>query len=162
MKTGTLLQSLLLAAGLTLGGIPAVQADRPHPDATGHGNYHNVQHTRHGPGHAPWWSSSRHGKHNPKNHGRDNRFEYKHRLSDRHDGHGDRHDYRDRLRHGKHDGHGDWYDHGDRWKYGKYNNRSDGRDHKDYKKHGKHDGRDDAGRKGHRSRSAGIGYTGRS
>ncbi|MGD8630391.1 MAG: hypothetical protein PVG72_06625 [Gammaproteobacteria bacterium] len=159
MKTATLLQSFLLAAGLMLGGIPAVQADRPHSDAPAHGNYHNLQHNKHGSGHTPWWSSSRHGKHNPKNHGnhgRDNGLRYRHWLHDRHGDHGDRHKYGDSLWHDRHDGHGD------RWKHGKYDGHDDGHDHKDYKKHGKREGWDDAGRKGHRSRSSGIRYTGRS
>ena len=165
MKTGILLQSFLLAAGLTLGGIPAVQADRPHSDAPGHANHHNVQHHKHGSGHTPWWSSSRHGKHNPKNHknhGRDKGLEYSHWLSDRHHGHGDRHDHDGHGWHGKYDGYGNRHNQGDHWWHGKHDGLDNRHDRKGHRQHGKHAGRDNAGRKGIRSRSAGIGYTGRS
>ena len=174
MKTGTLLQSFLLAAGLVLGGIPAVQADHAYPGNPGGGKYHHLLKDKHSHGHAPWWSSSYHGKHDPKHHvNQCNSRDHDHRPwhYDRHDAHGDRHDHGGYWKHGKYDGRGDWYGHGDHWKHDKYDARGDRHDHKghkgdkhhkDYKKHGKRDGRDDQGRKGYRSSSAGIGYTGRS
>jgi hypothetical protein len=169
MKTGTLLQSFLLAAGLILGGISAVQAHSDYSSNPGNGKYHHFQHDKRSSGHTPWWSSSYHG-----NHRKSSGHDHNHWQYGRHDGHGDGRDHGDHWKYGKRDGHGDRNDHGDRWKHGKYDGRGDGRDHKDYKdrkvykdrkdykKYGRRDGRDDAGRKGHQSRSAGIGYTGRS
>jgi hypothetical protein len=152
MKTGTLLQSFLLTAGLILGGIPTVQADYAYSGKPGSGKYHHFQNDRRSSGHTPWWSSSHHGKHNPERHWQNGKY----------DSRGDRHDRGNHWKHGKYDGRGDRHDHGDHWKHGKYDGRGHGRDRKDIWQHGRHDGRGDAGRKGQRSRSAGIGYTGRS
>jgi hypothetical protein len=147
MKSGSLLQSLLLVAGLVVGGIPAVQADHAYPANPGSGKYHYLLKDKRSSGHTPWWSSSYHGKHNPKHH-------WKHDRGGGHD--------LGRWQYGRYDSRSDGRDHGERWKHGRFDGHGSGRDQKGHRQHGNRDGWGDAGRKGQRSRSAGIGYTGRS
>jgi hypothetical protein len=144
MKTSTLLQSFLLAAGLLLGGTSAVHADRAHATIPSGGYYHSHQHDGRSSGHTPQWYSGHHhpGRANLSHHGK---YYGKHNLNhheNRHQGHG--------------------YGHGGHRQYGKHDGRGYGRDHKGHWQHGTYDTRYDAGRKGHRTRSGSIGYTGRS
>jgi hypothetical protein len=165
MKTGTLLQSFLLTAGLVLGGISAAEAHNQYSGNPGNGKYHHLPSYKSNSGHTPWWSSSRHDNHAPEHHwkhGKSSINNHDHRPLDKHDRHGDRYDRKDHWKHGKYDGHGDRRDHGDRMKRGKYDGHGDGRDHKGHRQYNKREGRADAGRKEQRFRPAGIGYTGRS
>jgi len=123
MKTSTLLQSSLLAAGLLLGGTSAVHADSAYPIILHGGNFHPYSHDYHSCKHTPGW-------HTGHRHDRGYHF----------DQHWKPHGKHNKGHHGDH-GQGDWHD---------------------YRRHGKHDDRNDGGRHGQQSRSAGIGYTGRS
>jgi len=122
--------------------------------------YSQGHHENHGRGdghdHRDHWQ---HGKYDGRGAGHDHRD---HRQHGKYDGRGDGHDHRDHRQHSKYDGRGDGHDQKGRKQHGKLDGRDDGRDHKGRRLQGKHHGRDNAGRKGQRSSSAGIGYTGRS
>ena len=155
MKSSTLIQTFLLATGLMLGGISVAHADRPHSTNPGKGHPHHVQHESHGYGHTPWWAFNRHKEYSHKHQGKHAGSSHDHSRwqSGWRDSHGDH------WKHGKYDGRDVRHHDGNHWKHGKHEGRGDGRDRKDHRWHDRHD---DAARKGHRSRSASIGYTGRS
>ncbi len=126
MKTTTLFQSSLLAAGLLLGGMSAAHADNAYTIITHGGDFHPHSHDYRSCRYMPGWH-----------------HDYR-RDSSYHSGHHRKHA-------GKHqEGHHESHDRGDR--------------HEDtgHWQQGKHDDWHDAGRHGQQSRSAGIGYTGRS
>jgi hypothetical protein len=144
MKISTLLQSSLLAAGLLLGGTSAVHADRAHATIPSGGHNHSVRDDGRSYGHTPQRFSGHHipGRAYLSDHGK--------------------HYGKHKLKHHENHGQGHGYGQEGRWKYGKHDGRGYGRDHKGHWQHGTCDARYDAGRKGHRTRSGGIGYTGRS